>query len=171
MNTPPPIPVRIPRRQYQYEYPAANTNTNTRRQYQYEYPPISGHGALWGYSEAIPNGKPFRVEGNSELKVIPSAWAIFSRSIGAVLNSRRILMSTQFALKPREPAISAARTWTRIWSTCCIGKTMFFDPSATAGRPKVRQSRAPGPNNLRLTARGGVRLALHILSLTARGVR
>ena len=29
------------------------------------------HGALWGYSEAIPNGKPFRVEGDHERKPIP----------------------------------------------------------------------------------------------------
>ena len=30
------------------------------------------HGALWGYSEAIPNGKPFRLEGIYEGKAIPS---------------------------------------------------------------------------------------------------
>ena len=29
------------------------------------------HGALWGYSEAIPNGKPFRVEGYYERKSTP----------------------------------------------------------------------------------------------------
>ena len=29
-------------------------------------------GALWGYSEAIPNGKPFRLEGIYEGKPIPS---------------------------------------------------------------------------------------------------
>ena len=35
--------------------------------------PLGGwaHGALWGYSEAIPNGKSFRVEGNFEWKAIP----------------------------------------------------------------------------------------------------
>ena len=30
------------------------------------------HGALWGYSEAIPNGKPFRLDGIYEGKAIPS---------------------------------------------------------------------------------------------------
>ena len=29
-----------------------------------------GHGALWGYSEAIPNGKPFRMEGYYERKAL-----------------------------------------------------------------------------------------------------
>ena len=29
------------------------------------------HGALWGYSEAIPNGKPFRAEGYYERKPAP----------------------------------------------------------------------------------------------------
>ena len=29
------------------------------------------HGALWGYSEAIPNGKPFRAEGFYERKPAP----------------------------------------------------------------------------------------------------
>ena len=28
------------------------------------------HGALWGYSEAIPRGKPFRMEGSFEIKVV-----------------------------------------------------------------------------------------------------
>ena len=35
--------------------------------------PLGGwaHGALWGYSEAIPNGKPFRAEGYYERKPAP----------------------------------------------------------------------------------------------------
>ena len=28
------------------------------------------HGALWGYSEAIPNGMPFRVDGYYEMKAV-----------------------------------------------------------------------------------------------------
>ena len=32
------------------------------------------HGALWGYSAAIPSGKPLRVDGDSEWKAIPSGW-------------------------------------------------------------------------------------------------
>ena len=37
-----------------------------------------GHGALWGYSEAIPNGKPFRMEGYYERKALrnESRWCV-----------------------------------------------------------------------------------------------
>ena len=38
--------------------------------------PLGGwaHGALWSYSEAIPSGKPFRMEGHYEITPLQGKW-------------------------------------------------------------------------------------------------
>ena len=61
---PPPNPPRDPRGG-QRARGAKGTQGRLRR-------PWGGwaHGALWGYSEAITNGKPFRVEGYYERKLL-----------------------------------------------------------------------------------------------------
>ena len=50
------------------------------------------HGALWGYSEAIPNGKPFRMESYSE--AIPNGKPFLMKSYSAwevISDDRRFL--------------------------------------------------------------------------------
>ena len=52
--------------------------------------PQRAHGGLWGYSEAIPNGKPFQMDGNFEWKGLKGPWGPYEDrfNIGNIGNMR-----------------------------------------------------------------------------------
>ena len=69
------------------------------------------HGAPWGYTEAIPNGTPFRLEGIYEGKPIPSVRKPFEgegRSEWMALPNRKLC---HVVTQPRKRRTESRRIW------------------------------------------------------------
>ena len=74
------------------------------------------HGALWGYSEAIPHGKPFRVEGSFERKALGPKYCKMQPkltiwSIWVVLGLKWFKMVPKLAMQP-----SFNNSFRRFWA-------------------------------------------------------